>query len=266
MRLGIFGDSFADSTDEPVPGVTSKSWPIELAKSMDMEYDNHAAAGTSVWYSYKHFLENYHKYTHIVFTYTESNRWPCLPEELQRYSSVYSEEKLKVFPRFQLGGSYKIMKQMVHLHRYIFDEQFNSFILQQVFNQVNTICKKNNIKLVNVLPFVDSICEEVIDLSEANGTCLTNLITVSENELRDKSFTERMPCRLPEFEFLEYNVDYRRNHINEPNNILLSNIIEKEFDRENPKVFDMFKDDRFVYDTQVLLDYIQEIKKALNVK
>lgn len=266
MRLGIFGDSFSDSSENPVKGVTSVSWIYELARNMEIEFDNFSYPGTSLWYSYKHFIENYQNYTHIIFTYTDSNRWPCLPEEMKRFSSVYTEDKLSRFPSFELGSSYKVMKQLVYLHRYIFDEQLNTFLLQQIFNQVNSICKKNNIKLVNILPFVDCPHGDQIDLTNATGSCLTNLITVSENELRDMSKGGRVPCRTPELEFLEQGVDYRRNHINSPNNILMADVIQKEFNRVKPKVFDMFKDDRFVYDTQILLDYIKEIKKALNVK
>lgn len=260
MSLGIFGDSFADDNENILQGVKRTSWLVELSRKLDLKLENHGYPGTSLWYSYKKFLENYKDKTNIVFVYTEHNRWPSLDGTLKRFGSIYSQEMLDRFPDIS-KDEYDILQQMVNVHKYIFEEEFNIFVFQQIFNNVNAICKENNIKLVNVFPFVDD--DFPIDVSNSYGSCLTGLTTISQNELKDVKYVMTygiMKFKHPKLKFLSDNVDYRANHLSSVNNTILADIILNQFDKN--EVLNLYHDDRFVYDIQILLDYIDEIEAA----
>lgn len=258
--LGVFGDSFADSNEEPFPKVTRLSWPNQVARKLHSQIDNHAFSGTSLWYSYKKFLKNYKGKTHIVFVYTECNRWPSLPEELKRYSSIYSQEKLDIFPTVE-KKDHKILQKLVDVHKYIFDEEFNQFVFQQIFDSVNKICRDNNIKLVNVLPFF--IDEPVIDLANRHGSCITGLVEVSQNELRNYKFDGKL--RHEKLIYFEKNGDYRANHLNSTNNNVLAEMICKEFESDTHDIHNAYHNSKFVYHPKLLLEYIDKLEEA-NVK
>lgn len=261
--LAVFGDSFAEGSEVAVYPVTRVSWLEELARNLGVELDNHGYPGTSLWYSYTKFLENYKDKTHIVFVYTEHNRWHCLPDELKRLSSVYSQRKLDTFPTI-VPGTYEhdVMQQLVKAHRYIFDEQFNIFVYQQIFNIVNQICRDNNIKLVNIFPFNDN--EPEIETTNTYGSCITGLGTISINELGEYIGNETVRFYDDRLEFFyKGRGDYRANHLNSPNNQLLAKVIQEEFDNDNPKVIELLNDDRLVYDAQILLDYMTELQAVI---
>ena len=70
MKIGIFGDSFADEHLKP-----SKSW-IECLRD-NYEYNEVTSfgyGGTSLEWSYNNFLEHYHKYDRIIFIMTDHRR------------------------------------------------------------------------------------------------------------------------------------------------------------------------------------------------
>jgi len=68
--LAIFGDSFSD------PRWTEnswyKSWPELLADKYDVT--NFSLSGTSMWWSYKQFKENYNKFDQCIFVPTMPGR------------------------------------------------------------------------------------------------------------------------------------------------------------------------------------------------
>lgn len=260
MTLGVFGDSFADSKEQPFPGITLSCWQILLSKKLNMNLENYAYSGTSLWYSYKKFLENYKDKTHIAFIYTEYNRWPSLPEELKRFSSIYSQEKLDMFPTIkQDKHNYDIMQQLVKVHPYIFDEQYNMFVYQQIFNSINQICRENNIKLINIFPF----CNENpnIDITNTHGSCITGLVEISYSEIRENGYGSK--CRHDRLEFFEINGDYRANHLNSANNMLLSDVIFEEINNNTNRIVKLFNDTRVEYDSNLLLKYIDELEAVL---
>lgn len=77
--LGVFGDSYG------VPNYFFRetSWPAILSNYLNLKCENHAGTGTSIFWSYKKFLQHYKKYKVIVFVYSGVNRWLSLPEHLK---------------------------------------------------------------------------------------------------------------------------------------------------------------------------------------
>ena len=82
MKIGIFGDSYADINcpDINCHDADSKPWPEIIETMMGAEAEFHAQSSTSMWYSYQKFLKNYKKFDNIVFCYTDYNRWQSITD------------------------------------------------------------------------------------------------------------------------------------------------------------------------------------------
>ena len=266
-KLGLFGDSFGCGFQETDPPYLV-SWPDLIAKHLNLKLYNYSYPGTSIWYSYKLFLETYKKFSTIVFIYSEVSRWHSLPDDLKRFSSIYSNEKLKMFPKKSIdGNSYNIMEKLVDIHKYVFDDQLNNFVAQQVFDNVNRICKENNITLINVFPFVSNN-DAYISFDNRTGSCLLNINEVSQHETYIKDMIDPIKnpaiVRNQHINFIIEGPDYRQNHINPNNNVTFADIIKERINTLD--VYDVFTDSRMTYDENILIEYINYIKKIKNVK
>lgn len=71
MKIGLFGDSFGTAENKDLP----TAWYNLLAQRLDCELDNHSVKSSSVYYSYKKFIESYHKYDLIIFLVTAPIRY-----------------------------------------------------------------------------------------------------------------------------------------------------------------------------------------------
>lgn len=73
MKIGIYGDSFANSPNQPS---MKTHWSTLLQEKLEVEtIDNYGIPGSSIFYSYTKFLDNYHKYDLNIFLVTEPNRY-----------------------------------------------------------------------------------------------------------------------------------------------------------------------------------------------
>ena len=121
LKLGVFGDSFAQ------PSIKYGGWPNDLSQMVNLPLDNFANAGTSLWYSYKLFLENYKNYSHIVFTYTNPHRWASLPDDLVKWAWLVHPESFE----FALAVPESVRKQMrtlLGVHKLLFDPDLDIFL------------------------------------------------------------------------------------------------------------------------------------------
>jgi hypothetical protein len=150
MRLGIFGDSYADaghgSRDFQIEYKTD-SWPgILEASDSSHRVEFFAKSGTSHWYSYSKFIKNYHRYDKIIFVHTTPSRWPVLPD---------SESIGSAWNIGYCDGS----ETLNNLNKYFFDifpDDLRSFISYSIFKNVNELCNDKNIHLTNIIPFEDA--------------------------------------------------------------------------------------------------------------
>lgn len=71
MKIGLYGDSFATSHIPDNPN----SWYRILADRYNAELTTYAYGGTSVYWTYNNFLENYHKHDLNLVLITEPNRY-----------------------------------------------------------------------------------------------------------------------------------------------------------------------------------------------
>lgn len=239
--LGVFGDSFAHCN--PKYG----GWPDQLAKLLDARFDNHAFSGTSIWWSYNKFLETYKNYTHIAMVFTNYHRWPILPEWLKGHHWVVDKKTLQ--DAHTLAADRAEMAKLVDIHSYIFDEHLEKFIYQHVFNEVNRICRENNIKLINIIPF-EKEHEPCIDISNAHGSVIVRLIMVSANEIEEKD-------TYPELNWVFTRPDVRSCHLNNSNNTALAEIIYESFDQE-PIIMSVDSHSKFSYDPLELVEFLND--------
>lgn len=70
--IGIYGDSFAGN---PNHFGYRYHWSTLLAKEYGCEIKNYGLSGTSVYYSYKKFVNNFHKHDLNIFLVTEPGRY-----------------------------------------------------------------------------------------------------------------------------------------------------------------------------------------------
>lgn len=75
MKLGIFGDSFATFTGAKPSENAEHAWFDILSNKLNYELCTHGLSGTSIYYSYKNFLEHYKSYDTIVFILSEVSRY-----------------------------------------------------------------------------------------------------------------------------------------------------------------------------------------------
>lgn len=70
--IGLFGDSFAGLDHTPAK---KYHWSSLLASHLGYDLTNYGRPGTSVYYSYKNFIQNYHKHDLNFFLITEPGRY-----------------------------------------------------------------------------------------------------------------------------------------------------------------------------------------------
>jgi hypothetical protein len=97
MKIGIFGDSFADSGDHKCKHKLNQTlaWPEILGQQYDVE--NYAVSGSSFFYSVGQFNKHHSKYDKIVFVVTGFDRF-----EFNSYvESVCDSFSLRKFMHFR---------------------------------------------------------------------------------------------------------------------------------------------------------------------
>lgn len=170
MTLGIFGDSFCVEDHKT-------GWAYDLRFTNNLV--NHACSGTSLWYSFEKFLANYQKYNKIIFGYTSAHRIHVLPPELAKWAFMRSgPDGLDIEVPADVEKQLRPVWDSDSLQ---FSEAFDIYVYQKIFNDVNSICYENNIKLINLLPFEGYPTHPyLIDMSSAKGPCITELAHVSD--------------------------------------------------------------------------------------
>lgn len=106
MRIGIFGDSFADENLKP-----GKSWIENLRDNNDVI--SFGVGGTSLEWSYNNFLNNHSDYEVIIFLATEARRmhmwdYRTNKELLYHINSNNSKNEIIQKNREQKGWKFKL--------------------------------------------------------------------------------------------------------------------------------------------------------------
>jgi hypothetical protein len=247
LRLGIFGDSYADINPREYRDEDANRlpWPIHLAKLLDTELHAYSLSGTSLWWSYKNFLKYYKDLDIIVFVYTEYNRWNTIGSNNIDYvqmASLISDNRLP-FVTAGLDDRKEVGELLLKVRPHIFDEEFNLFTYQNIFNSINFKCGIEKKKIVNILAFDGIYSEAPIDLFNRKGPVLQGLAKVGFNEIYNNDVFEKL---------ISTTGDKRFCHTNPHNNFIFATIIKECLDMGGIDIKTIYEDDRFSYDPEHL--------------
>lgn len=230
--IGFIGDSWIDTYND-----TEHSWPALVSKKLDMDADYLGMSGTSHWFAYQKFLENYKKYKIIVFSHANYTRYPCIPnsEGFMHWNTGHVKTK------YESDFFNKVNPYYMDL----FPDNFLNFLCGKIYEDVNHICKDNDIFLVNVIPYSVNY-----NFKNTEFPILHKLYEVS---LREKIKSNGK--QIPTFDYIGNNTsgkDFRFCHFNFPNNILVSNIIVSLIkEKQTNKILNLLKFPFTVFDEKV---------------
>jgi hypothetical protein len=244
MKIGVFGDSFATETrNDQYKLETNESW-VNTIRQHGHDITTFGEGATSTYYSYTKFLEHYKDFDYIIFCYSSSQRIHNLPHEYRHLSNfMYQEQHLQFSDNFNNLSHDKQaqVRRILEVTRFLQDDDFDKFVVQGVFDNVNKLCCERNIKLVNILPFVNKHIDNqyYVDFNNRSGDCFYNLLRVSVKELPDLR-----------------EVDPRYNHLSLENNMVLATIILESLNNSYLNVEDLGKDSRFIFDKKITNRYM----------
>lgn len=148
MKLGVFGDSYAD-----VFSHSQQGYPCHIARLGNFTPGYHARSGTSHWWAYQQFLQHHHEYDVIIFSHTSTTRWCNLPptEPIgHQYNIGYSSAS-------------PVLNQLNEYYHHLFPSELTSFINRHIFHDVNTTCEQKQKYLINIIPFHTDRCYHHVD-------------------------------------------------------------------------------------------------------
>jgi len=234
MKIAIYGDSFANHCLENLPGDLrdrSLAWTEWLAQSYQVT--NFAVAGSSLFYSYNLFLENNKNFDYNIFLATETNRI-TLPEEsiinsptLGRHINLALIDALMRFNDTDktLVSAINLYYGLIHNQQAV--DTFHNLMIENIV--------RINQKTLVIPSFQNSLPDNTIN----------NLLNISGEELVKND----MWIILQENNYFCWNpikdetgiwtfADYRKCHLNEKNNKILADIIDKAI-KNNQQAIDL---------------------------
>lgn len=141
MKIGVFGDSYAD---EVFADERPHAWPCIIGRELNAEVGYHAKSGTSMWWSYQNFKNNFEKYDVIVFCYTSAQRWPSLPEEIfigRQFNIGYQKDN-------------SVQDVLNPFFFSLFPNKLQSFINSCIQRDIVETCQREGKYLVQLIPFL----------------------------------------------------------------------------------------------------------------
>jgi hypothetical protein len=245
MKIGVFGDSYADRTpyNPESPIKEDESW-VKCLEDAGHKVVSYGKTGSSTYYSFEQFQAHHSQFDHIIFCYSSLHRIHHLPEGLEHLSFLQTPDELYETRQYKNLTRQQELEMVRILTGYIpnVSTPFDQFVKQKIFNDINQMCRNSKIKLINLLTFEDRKDKYLNTyLGDAAGDCLYNLYAVSKKELP----TMR-------------DVDNRWCHLSKENNQVLANVLLESFKGTGNNINDLAKHDKFVYSEEITNRYIIE--------
>lgn len=133
IKIGVFGDSFARMY------VPNKQWWEIINESKKLEVENFGHPGTPVYFSYKHFMENYKKFDRTIFFYTNPGRlWlPWLEDIDLNYCHNATVLQRKNIPNTLKAN--RVKKALAGYFQYIKFDEFDKEMWKLQINELKRI-------------------------------------------------------------------------------------------------------------------------------
>ena len=167
MKIAIYGDSFANN----VVSLSSKPWMKILADTnRSLQITNYGEAGSSLWYSYRKYLDTYQNYDRHIFLITSDERFTLnknLPvKHIAGWATVSTLIK---------DGKIPDNKESQRLNN--FAQGMYEFLDPQFFNDVSN-CLYRHLLSMNNANTLFLPCFEHMKFKELNHRC--SLFHISE--------------------------------------------------------------------------------------
>jgi hypothetical protein len=216
MKIGIFGDSFADDRTMWVEHFkdVGPSW-IDYLRDQNIEIDNYAFGGSGLYFSYEKFISNFQKYDKIIFLVTTPGRI-SLPDEDGKYSHWYGPAMVEKDLATCFNYNKKVRLNAVRDYfMYVKNDKFDNLVHDLL---IEDISKKHDSILM--IP--------CFDRSRIHGR--VPFMTIAEFEAAFWNLTDALP-HSPGLQ------DARKCHMCEENNLMVGE-----------EVFNWVKTDKFNLD------------------
>jgi hypothetical protein len=255
MKIAVFGDSFADRTN-----VYSKcahdneSWMYFLQEKLNCQVDTFGYGGTSIWWSYKRFLQQYESgYDVVIFIYSSIGRIHQLPEHLNHYSFIKTFESAQGEVQLPINEKKEFLNFVELYFKYYHDDEFDKFVYQSAFDNINKLCFNNNIKLINFFPFELNFDEQEsnIDFENRHGSCFTSALNISSGELD-------MLADYNSRNIFFQNGDGRLCHLTKENNEILAEKFINEILNPTNSIYKLDNND-FIFSKDIMKRYAPEL-------
>ena len=213
MKIGIYGDSYADPNPTPAEG-----WLTYLRNNMEYAtIDQHSRAGTSHWWSYQKFIKTYKEYDTIIFCHTNPIRWPYLPKEYE--GREWNTGHMKN------GGPHNFQDNINKFFQFIFPDELLQFNCLNIFKEVNEICQRENIFLINLhMETTETLGPKYSqEINNAPFSIFTGLNDLSRWE--KVSHTGAVYHTVELLSKYKLFNDVRANHLSAANNSILGNLL-----------------------------------------
>lgn len=243
MKIGVFGDSFADRFMCRVNGgIADESW-LQYLEDQGHHVECYGLSSTSTWYSFERFLPLYEYMDAIVFVYSHHSRVHSMPKQYRLFAGFANRpiENLTENHMYKNCSSEdrENIMTIVKAANLTSNPTFNLFVQHKIFEEVNKLCREKNIKLVNILPFADEDSIKDFELKSAHGDCLYDLIPVVDKEMEIQNGTDPRQC-----------------HLSLENNTILGKVIVESLNSNSPTNINLSKEVNFVYSEEITNRYI----------
>jgi len=254
MKIGVFGDSFAwpkNAITGIIPNQKDESW-IQHIQDKGYKIVTYGLGGTSTFFSYKNFLKYFKQFEAVIFLYSSRFRIPTMPKTFEGFSCYNTVDSIDEIIRFRNKNleaeEIKKIRAIFEAFEATFDEEFYKFIQQSIFNEVNRLCNKNNIRLVNILSFErNTNSSPFLDYDRRYGEVVLNLSDVSMKEMKVDSRGDVRYCHL----------SY------ENNKILGDKLLELIQNKNSNKIIDAYEQFPFVYSDEITQRYYTLLEQFL---
>jgi hypothetical protein len=126
-----------------------------------------------------------------------------------------------------------VAKILLDTYPIVNSEEFDLFVYQKIFNDVNQLCRDNNIKLINFMPFDNGT---LINYESRAGFCIYNAIDLIQFEQQQLT-----PVEQEQFIKMIYSGDMRYCHMNWKNNKLVADRMYENLNNTSTMI-DILKD------------------------
>jgi len=209
MKIGIFGDSYADIVHCPQNLFTQTAWPSLLAKPYDV--DNHSISGSSLEWSFNELINcNHKKYSHIIFIASESTRLTVHED----YKSLLQDYEMHIpsFPFVNKINSKFYRKEIAPVAK-----KYREYFVNKWLNA--------NRSLVYTKYLRDMFGKKILIINGFNSN--SNLYANNELPLQAAYHIESLAIFNTKFPEIDGFIDRRACHFSDENNKMLYDKIVK---------------------------------------